>query len=34
MSSSLIEILLTDYCKERGLLTKAGRLPEKKGRRS
>jgi hypothetical protein len=30
--SSLIEILLIDYCKKRGLLTEEGRLP-KKGRR-
>jgi hypothetical protein len=28
--SSLIEILLVDYCKKRGLLTKEGRLPKGK----
>jgi hypothetical protein len=32
--SSLIEILLIDYCKKRGLLTEEGRLPKKPGRRS
>jgi hypothetical protein len=32
--ASLIEILLTEHCKERGLLTPEGRLPPKqKGRR-
>ena len=32
--SSLIEILLIDYCKKRGLLTEEGRLPKKPARRS
>jgi hypothetical protein len=32
--ASLIEVLLTDYCKTRGLLTETGRLPKRKGRRS
>jgi hypothetical protein len=32
--ASLIEVLLTERCKERGYLTKEGRLPGKKGRRS
>jgi hypothetical protein len=31
--SSLIEILLIDYCKKRGLLTEEGRLPKKPGRK-
>jgi hypothetical protein len=31
--ASLIEVLLTDYCKERGHLTKEGRLPGRKRRR-
>jgi len=31
--SSLVEKLLTDYCRERGFLDTEGRLP-KKGRRS
>jgi hypothetical protein len=28
--ASLIEILLIDYCKKRGLLTEEGRLPKKR----
>ncbi len=33
--ASLIEVLLTERCKERGYLTREGRLPPKqKGRRS
>jgi hypothetical protein len=31
--SSLIEMLLVDYCKRRGLLTEEGRLPTVKGKR-
>jgi hypothetical protein len=31
--ASLIEVLLTERCKEWGYLTKEGRLPGKKGRR-
>jgi hypothetical protein len=31
--ASLIEILLTDHCKARGLLTPNGRLPKKPGRK-
>jgi predicted HicB family RNase H-like nuclease len=32
--SSLVEKLLTDYCRERGFLKPDGRLPGRKGRRS
>jgi hypothetical protein len=32
--SSLVEKLLTDYCRERGFLTPDGRLPKRGGRRS
>jgi hypothetical protein len=32
--ASLIEKLLTTYCRERGFLTEEGRLPRRKGRRS
>jgi hypothetical protein len=32
--SSLVEKLLTDYCREHGYLTKDGRLPGRKARRS
>jgi hypothetical protein len=31
--ASLVEKLLTDYCREHGYLTKEGRLAGKKGRR-
>jgi hypothetical protein len=32
--ASLVEKLLTDYCREHGYLTKEGRQPGKKARRS
>jgi hypothetical protein len=31
--AGLVEKLLTDYCRERGYLTKEGRLPGRKGKR-
>jgi hypothetical protein len=30
--ASLLEVLLIEYCRERGLLTKTGRLPRKERR--